>query len=170
MSKCACLVRILHCSNCYSEHCLIKQFKENGYIAIECALTLLHLESSNGVCILPLKLPEICSGVICFYNTELSLEMEATKAIQIALQSSPHHMGWTIKPKEHFMTRCKLFCIRTVWIRYKNTPTYLKIQGTLSLESSQNRKRKRHILVYNKSFTWLLLLCFNREKGQIWIY
>ena len=65
------------------------------------------------------------------------------------------------------MTRCKLFCIRTVWIRYKNTPTYLKIQGTLSLESSQNRKRKRHILVYNKSFTWLLLLCFNREKGQI---
>ena len=93
VSKCACLVRILHCSNCYSEHCLIKQFKENGYIAIECALTLLHLESSNGVCILPLKLSEICSGVICFYNTESSLEMEATKAIQIALQSSPHHMG-----------------------------------------------------------------------------
>lgn len=93
LSECACLVRILHCLDCDSEQCLIKHFKENEYIAVECVLTFSHLESFNGLCISPLKLPEIYSGVICFYNAELSLEMEATKAIQIALQSSPHHMG-----------------------------------------------------------------------------
>lgn len=58
-------------------------------------------------------------------------QWKSTEAIQVALQSSPHHMGWAIKPNEHFTTDCKPFCNRNMWIMYENAANLFESPGDM---------------------------------------